>query len=189
MHRTLSLCVLHSRRALSVQRLVRKRGVSCRSIMEDTLIVLTVPGELAYRELATRCVTTACKLVRVTRGNQRVPLEEEFTFQVVSAIGEAFNNVALHGYADGARGTITFEISTNDDCLVIDVVDFGQSFDPSDAPEPDLGALPESGMGLFIVRAFADELSYTKGSPNCLRMVKRFESWGHRAGKGMTEPR
>lgn len=138
------------------------------------MIVLKVPGRLAYRELATRVVSTACKLVRSPDG---MVLKEEFTHEAVSAVGEAFNNVALHGYENTAPGDIIFEIASLEDRLVIDVSDFGHSFHPDDAPEPNLGELPESGMGLFIIRAFVDELTYEAGSPNRLRMVKRFANW------------
>ncbi len=147
------------------------------------MIVLRVPGALEYRELATRVVSTACKLVRVSDGDEQTALEEEFTHEAVSAVGEAFNNVALHGYEDLPTGDIIFEVTTLEDRLVIDVKDFGHSFHPDDAPEPNLGELPESGMGLFIIRAFVDELTYEPGSPNCLRMVKRFEPWGKGAAR------
>ena len=142
--------------------------------MEAALIELSVPGELAYRDLAMRVVTTACKLVRVERDDQHLPLDEEFVFEAVSAVGEAFNNVAIHGYRPGAVGIVVLAMDTQQDGLVIDVKDFGESFDPCDAPEPNLGELPESGMGLFIIRAFVDEIHYERGNPNCLRMVKRF---------------
>lgn len=143
------------------------------------MIALTVPGEIAYRELATRVIATACKLVRITTDNGRLRLVDEFTHQLGSAVGEAFNNVAIHGYENRPIGNIVIEVITHEDCLVIDIKDFGQSFHPDDAPALDLGALCESGMGIFIIRAFVDELTYTPGSPNCMRMVKRFESWGN----------
>ena len=138
------------------------------------MIRLLVPGHLAYRELATRAVATACKLARHRANGSDVELPEEFTHEVVSAIGEAFNNVVLHAYADGAAGDIIIEIRTLDDRMEFEVQDFGAGFNPDDAPIPDLENLPESGMGLFIIRAFVDDLSYRPGSPNALMMMKRF---------------
>ena len=35
-----------------------------------------------------------------------------------------------------------------------------------------LDALPESGLGLFIIRSFMDEVKYVPGSPNVLSMTK-----------------
>ncbi len=133
------------------------------------MIRLRVPGDLAYRDLVARAVSTACKLARSEPG-----LPEEFTHEVVSAIGEAFNNVAIHGYADREPGDVFVEIRTHADRLDLEVQDTGHSFHPDDAPEPDLAQLPESGMGLFIIRACMDEVTYEAGSPNVLTMVKRF---------------
>lgn len=146
------------------------------------MIILKVPGQLEYRELATRVVATACKLARIGGADADV-LPEEFTHEAVSAVGEAFNNVVLHGYEGLEPGEVVFEVATSDDRIEIVVKDEGHSFHPDDAPEPDLGMLPESGMGLFIIRAFVDELTYEPGKPNCLRMVKRFDAWG----EGKTE--
>jgi serine/threonine-protein kinase RsbW len=38
--------------------------------------------------------------------------------------------------------------------------------------EPDLDALPESGLGLFIMRSFMDKVIYTAGAPNVLSLTK-----------------
>ena len=35
-----------------------------------------------------------------------------------------------------------------------------------------IDGLPESGMGLFIIRSFMDEVVYEPGSPNVLRIAK-----------------
>lgn len=138
------------------------------------MILLKVPGQLGFKELAARAVSTACKLISVESGNERRSVPEEFTHEAVSAIGEVFNNIVLHGYKDQTPNDIILEIAILDNQLEILVKDYGRSFDPDDAPKPNLRELPESGMGLFIVRAFVDELAYDPGRPNCLRMVKRF---------------
>src|SRR5580692_8662514 len=60
------------------------------------LIRLQLLGILEHRDVALRAVSTACKLV-TPRPQGRA--WNEFQMQVVSAVGEAFNNVVLHGYA------------------------------------------------------------------------------------------
>ena len=65
------------------------------------------------------------------------------------------------------------EIEAKDGVIEIAMSDEGASFDLDAVPAPDLAALPESGMGLFIIRSFVDELTYTPGPPNVLRMRKR----------------
>ena len=52
------------------------------------------------------------------------------------------------------------------------MTDEGRAFEFDDAPEPDLAALPESGMGIYIIRELADEVTYTAGPPNVLTMKK-----------------
>ena len=139
------------------------------------MIYLRVPGQLAYRELATRAVAFACKHARSDgTSDNGEGLDEDFSYEAVSAIGEAFNNVVLHGYAGRPPGDVTLQVETLDDRLVVQMLDDGASFDPAAVPAPDLEGLPESGMGLYIIRSFVDDLAYEPGPPNSLRFTKYF---------------
>ena len=40
---------------------------------------------------------------------------------------------------------------------------------------PDLDALPEGGLGLYMMRALMDEVDYQSGNPNVLCLTKRTE--------------
>ena len=139
------------------------------------VIGLRVPGTLAYRHLAVRLVTTAC---RVALGVERADtsdasdVDDDFTHEVVSAFGEAFNNIALHGYRDVTPGAIHIEVEWDEDRLVIVVLDTGRTFDLDSVSLPDLDAMQESGMGVFIMRSCMDEVDYRPGPPNVLRLVK-----------------
>ncbi|MCA9646241.1 MAG: ATP-binding protein [Polyangiaceae bacterium] len=134
----------------------------------SSLVVLQVPSEIVFRDLATRTVAAVCKLA-----TKDASVGEQFGHELVSAVGEAFNNSVLHAY-ENHSGEITLRI-TYDDCQVsVEILDHGDSFDFDAAPELDLAEPQESGMGLFIIRSFVDEVSYEPGSPNCLRMKKRF---------------
>lgn len=137
------------------------------------VIHLRVPGTLRYRDLAVRVVGAACKLVG-TNDTDTGPfrLNADWDNQVVSAFGEAFNNAAIHSYRDGAPGDVEVEVETGPTYITIRLIDFGTSFDMDDVPAPDLDALPESGLGLFIIRSFMDEVKYQAGSPNVLSMTK-----------------
>jgi serine/threonine-protein kinase RsbW len=130
------------------------------------LIRLCVPGTLDYRDLAIRVVVAACKLIRATA----VP--DDFDNEVISAFGEAFNNVCIHGYRDRSPGEVEIEIDTYQDEIVIRMADTGESFDPTTMPPPSLGRPRESGMGIFIMRSFM-EVTYEAGSPNVLCLRKR----------------
>lgn len=133
------------------------------------MIRLRVPGSLTYRNLALRVVTAACAM---SRPQDPTTADEEFDAQTVTAVGEAFNNIAIHGYS-GGPGDVDIEIEFENDQILIRMMDTGLSFDPSVVPEPALDELPESGMGLFIMNSFMDEVTYTAGNPNVLCMIKR----------------
>jgi serine/threonine-protein kinase RsbW len=134
------------------------------------VIRLRVPGTLNYRSVALRVVTEACRLAE---GRDAEQDGDEFEAQAVSAFGEAFNNVAIHGYAGGDAGHVDIEIDWTPEELVIQMTDTGQSFDPDTISPPELDKLPEGGMGLFIMRSFMDEVDYHPGPPNILRLKKR----------------
>lgn len=52
------------------------------------------------------------------------------------------------------------------------IEDYGRSFDLLGTRIPDLDALPESGLGIFIMRSLMDEVTYQAGCPNVLSLSK-----------------
>jgi serine/threonine-protein kinase RsbW len=122
-----------------------------------------------------RTVSAACKLV-MPKGRARGARCSEFSHHIVSAVGEAYNNIVLHGYSRHEPGSVQIHIENCPEWMRIMIKDKGTSFDPSQAPIPDLHALPESGLGIFIMRSFVDEVTYVAGSagtPNTLTLFKR----------------
>jgi len=138
---------------------------------------MKLPCLLEYRDLAMRMVTSTCKLIAARqephRSGNGAPgrIADEWGDQVISAFGEAFNNVVLHAYAN-AGGELEIEIEPAEDRLTIRVIDYGRPFDFDAVEAPDLDTLPESGLGIFIIRACMDDVSYHSGSPNILSMTK-----------------
>ncbi len=102
---------------------------------------------------------------------------------MISAFVEAFNNAVIHAY-EGIQmpGAVEVELEVGPDALMVRIIDHGQAFVPEEVPEPDLAALPEGGLGLFIIRSFMDEVTYARENErNVITMVKQFEA-------GLTEP-
>lgn len=128
------------------------------------VVSLTVPIGLEYRHAAIRLVASACRLVPRSG--------EAFRDEVVSAFGEALNNVVLHGNGPSG-GELEVEIELEDDRMTLRLMDYGKSFDPTKVRPPDLENLPDSGLGTFIMRSFMDRVSYRAGSPNILTMTKK----------------
>jgi serine/threonine-protein kinase RsbW len=135
------------------------------------VVKLQVPARLDYRELAIRTVALVCKVALRAR-SPNTPAPDEITNHLVSAVGEAFNNAVIHAYKGLPPGQISIVTEFNATRIVIEVLDNGLSFDPKAVPAPDLDGLPESGMGLHIIRSFADEVEYCAGPPNVLRLTK-----------------
>jgi anti-sigma regulatory factor (Ser/Thr protein kinase) len=127
---------------------------------------VSVPARIEYRDAVGALLVEACR--------QQLPGDEGtlLAHGIVSAFNEAFNNAALHAYAGVLGGTIEIELSIEPGRLELRVADHGQSFDPMRVSEPDLGGMPEGGMGLFIMRSFMSEIDYRPGRPNVLTMVK-----------------
>ena len=145
------------------------------------MVRLSVPGTLRYRDLVLRVVTSFCRLARTTTGAKQEASRgagDDFDEKVVSAVGEAFNNVAIHGYRDRPPGSVELELELLGDGIQIRLLDSGLAFDPNHEPPPELSFLPESHMGLFIIRSCMDSVSYrsgnASGTPNVLTLTKRY---------------
>lgn len=134
------------------------------------MLSLKVPCSLEYRDVAMRFVAAACKLVQVRAHGNGVRPDGEFDDHVISAVGEAFNNVVLHG--DKGQSDVEIDVRLEADRLTVRLLDFGTPFDIGAVPAPVLEALPESGMGLYIIRACMNEVTYEPGRPNVLSMTR-----------------
>jgi len=134
------------------------------------LIFLRVPGTLQYRAVALRVVSAACSLA--ARDRKPTP-DQPFDDELISAFGEAFNNIAIHGYRGVPVREIEVEIEAAEDAIIIRMADWGRSFDFDEAPEPELVEPEEGGFGVYIIKAFTDEVSYKPGSPNVMTLTKR----------------
>jgi anti-sigma regulatory factor (Ser/Thr protein kinase) len=136
------------------------------------MIRLTVPGTLSYRDLVLRVVESSCSVLHPSASAP----DSGIVDKVVSAVSEAFNNIAIHAYAEHS-GDVDIEIFADEHTLTIRMSDMGRSFEPDTVTEPDLSSLPERQMGLYIIRSFMDTVAYVRGSadqPNVLTLGKRF---------------
>jgi len=130
-----------------------------------------VPARLEYRDAARGFLAFICQTLVDAR-----LLPAGADHEVASAFVEAFNNAAVHAYRDLPPGEIEVEMRVDPRRLELEVTDFGRDFEPGGVPEPDLEALPEGGLGLFIIRNFMDDVSYrSNGGRNVLTMKKSLD--------------
>ena len=85
-------------------------------------------------------------------------------FEVQTAVDEACTNIINYAYSEeGGIITIICEIQDND--LVVSIWDRGKPFDPFSVPPPDLEAdLDErkiGGLGIYLMKKFMDDISYS----------------------------
>ena len=138
------------------------------------MIELRVTATFDYRDLVTRAMATGCKVAMTDREDDgALAAVTELSHAMVSVVGEALNNVVEHAYDGRGGGEVTIRIVTTGDVLEVQMTDHGRPFEFDDAPDPDLASLPESGMGIYIIRELADEVTYVPGPPNVLTMRKR----------------
>lgn len=87
-------------------------------------------------------------------------------FNMNLAVDEFVSNCIKYGYRDGRAGEIEVRLRRENDELELVVSDDGDVFDPFTAPPPDLESPVEErsigGLGIHLVRRFADGVSYER---------------------------
>lgn len=138
-------------------------------------LVLALPREMASVPVAIRTVTAALKAAQVG---------PECLDEVEVALSEACTNVVRHA---GNHHSYEVGMSLGDDCLTMDIVDFGEGFGgpvpSSDMPDTTV----ESGRGMALMRAFTDQADFDSGTGDgvSVHLVKnlRWSSTGDVAAK------
>ena len=133
-----------------------------------TRVSLRIPALIVYRPVAIDLVSALIRHVDGADGN--------FRNEMVTAFGEAFNNIVIHGYRGRSDGMLDLEAEMAPDGMILRLIDTGREVDFSDVAPPDLASMPESGMGIFMIHALVDEVLYRGGSPNVLSLTKRTTS-------------
>ncbi len=126
---------------------------------------LRFPASLEYRVIAIELLST---LIGHVEGASR-----EFRNEMVTAFGEAFNNIVIHGYRGRSDGMLDVEAEMHPDAFTVRLIDDGRQVDFGNVEPPDLTTMPESGMGVFMIYALVDEVVYRGGAPNVLSLMKR----------------
>jgi len=132
-------------------------------------VTLQFPAALTYRPVAVALVSVLLQQVEHADG--------EFRNGMVTAFGEAFNNIVIHAYRGRHDGMIEIEAEMTADRMTLRLIDTGQP-NASGVRPPDLEALPESGMGVFMIQSLVDDVNYKCGPPNVLSLIKRTTSVG-----------
>jgi serine/threonine-protein kinase RsbW len=113
--------------------------------------------------------------------------DNSFRHEMVTAFGEAFNNIVIHAYRDQQGGMLEVEVDLGQDEMTIHLMDTGHAVDFGGLNPPDLDSMPERGMGVFMIHALVDEVVYRGGAPNVLSLTKRTANATINEGQGRDE--
>ena len=105
--------------------------------------------------------------------------DEKDVYNIQLATDEAASNIIEHAYEGVTDGILDLSCDMDKNAITIILVDYGEPFDPSVIPLPDLKAdLSErkiGGLGIFLMRKLMDEVHYEprEDKRNVLTMIKR----------------
>jgi serine/threonine-protein kinase RsbW len=139
---------------------------------------MTAPQRVSYRmESTLESVNKAEEMA--DRVATQAGIDEDTRSGVSMAVREAMINAVLHGnaYDPGKRVNLTLEQNGKE--LVVTIVDEGHGFVPEEVPDPlaPENLLKESGRGIFLMRAFMDEVRFRKLNPGTeIILIKRIQS-------------
>ena len=116
---------------------------------EGRSVRLTIPAKPEYITLG-RLTLTALAGVR--------PVSDETLHDLKLALTEACTNSVQHAYEDGREGTVEILYELQPDRLAVEVADQGPGFELLEQEADPDAELSESGLGIAIIRALADEV-------------------------------
>lgn len=106
---------------------------------------------------------------------ERAGFDEDTVPNIAMAVREAAVNAVLHGNAYDPDKVITASFETTADDLIIRIGDQGAGLDPDTVPDPlaPENILRGSGRGIFLIRAFMDEVNFRQLHPGTeLTLIK-----------------
>jgi serine/threonine-protein kinase RsbW len=106
----------------------------------------------------------------------RAGLDEDTRSGFSMAVREAMINAVLHGNAYDTAKRVNLSFEQNGRELIVTINDEGRGFVPEEVPDPlaPENLLKESGRGIFLMRAFMDEVRFRKLEPGTeIILIKR----------------
>jgi serine/threonine-protein kinase RsbW len=98
---------------------------------------------------------------------QKAGFEEEDLHKIGMSVRESMVNAVVHGNQYSAHKKVHVSVSKGQDRLTVTISDQGNGFELEALPDPlsEQNLLRNSGRGMFLMRAFMDELNVRRLSP------------------------
>jgi len=106
---------------------------------------------------------------------QRFGFDEDAVPNIAMAVREAAVNAVVHGNNYDRDKVITATFEATDESIIIHIADQGPGLDPDTVPDPlaPENILRGSGRGIFLIRAFMDEVNFRQLHPGTeLTLIK-----------------
>ena len=134
---------------------------------DDATLCLTLVNDLRQVSLLSGFVD------RIRKENDLAPA---LAARIHLALEEAVSNVIMYAYPEGTAGNMVLDAVRDGNRLQFTLVDRGKAFDPTTVPEANpeapLEERPVGGLGIHLVRAIMDSISYSRlDGKNVLTMI------------------
>ena len=106
---------------------------------------------------------------------ERAGFDEDTAAHIAMAAREAAVNAVMHGNAYDPEKQVSVWFETTAESLTVRVADQGPGLDPDTIPDPlaPENILRGSGRGIFLIRAFMDEVHFRQLNPGTeLTLIK-----------------
>jgi serine/threonine-protein kinase RsbW len=93
--------------------------------------------------------------------------DEDDLHKIGMAVRECMVNAVVHGNRYSTNKKVHVVVDAGDNVLTIKIADEGEGFDISNIPDPlaEENLMRHSGRGVFLIRAFMDEVHFRKLVP------------------------
>jgi serine/threonine-protein kinase RsbW len=97
----------------------------------------------------------------------RAGFNEDDQYNIAMAVREAAVNAVMHGNSADPGKKVLFVCENTGDALIITITDQGKGLDTSHLPDPlsPDNLMKGSGRGIFLIRAFMDEVKFRNTDP------------------------
>ncbi|MDQ2898941.1 MAG: ATP-binding protein [Acidobacteriota bacterium] len=104
---------------------------------------------------------------------EKAGFDEDDLHKIGMAVRECMVNAVVHGNRYNENKKVHFRVSADAKRLTIWIVDQGEGFEASELPDPlaEENLLRHSGRGLFLIRAFMDDLRIQKAVPSGTEVI------------------
>jgi len=129
---------------------------------------LIVPAQISYLPILRNFISRLASRYKFSKSEVNA---------LTISVDEACTNIIKHGYQNIPSGSITMNLQVKTDRLVVELIDYGTSFDPNQVNDPNISQYVEirkkGGLGIFIMKKFLDDIQYVVSEKaNILRLVK-----------------